>query len=110
MAADRVKETDAKKYSSIHEQIKACDKNIKELAAVMPVPPQDAGSEPKVETAAAKRKKHVPPANGGVLALSAKELGNFEYDADKGGNIPDDVKKLTGSKIRVQGFMIPLDQ
>jgi hypothetical protein len=39
-----------------------------------------------------------------------KELGNFDYDADKGGNIPDDVKRLTGAKVRVQGFMIPLDQ
>ena len=60
---------------------------------------------------AEKRKKFAPPKDGEVLALaSIKELGNFDYDADKGGNIPDDIKKLSGSKIRVSGFMIPLDQ
>src|SRR5262249_53012334 len=39
-----------------------------------------------------------------------KDLGNFDYDADKGGNIPDDVVALNGSKIRLKGFMIPMDQ
>lgn len=57
-----------------------------------------------------KRKPHVPPAPGEALELTVKELGNFNYDVDRGGNIPDDVKKLSGSLVRVRGFMIPLDQ
>ncbi|MGZ3672551.1 MAG: DUF3299 domain-containing protein, partial [Bdellovibrionota bacterium] len=61
------------------------------------------------ETAAEKRKKHAAPKDGSPLIIGIKELGNFDYDADKGGNIPDDVKKLSGTKIRVQGFMIPLE-
>ena len=107
--SDRIKDTDKKRYAAIQEQIRVCETNIKQLAAAMPVP-QNNLAEPAIETAPEKRKKHVAPAAGQTLALSMKELGNFEYDADKGGNIPDDVKKLNGSKIRVQGFMIPLDQ
>ena len=106
---DRIKDTDKKRYAAIQEQIRVCETNIKQLAAAMPVP-QNNLAEPAIETAPEKRKKHAAPAAGQVLPISMKELGNFEYDADKGGNIPDDVKKLSGAKIRVQGFMIPLDQ
>jgi hypothetical protein len=45
-----------------------------------------------------------------VLDVAIKELGNFEYDADNGGNIPPDVTALSGSTLRVTGFMIPMDQ
>jgi hypothetical protein len=107
--ADRVKESDKKRYAAIQEQIRVCDTNIKQLAAAMPIPQGDI-TEPKIETAAEKRKKHAAPKDGQVYAITMKELGNFDYDPDKGGNIPDDVKKLTGTKVRVQGFMIPLDQ
>jgi hypothetical protein len=107
--ADRIKDTDKKRYAAIQEQIRACEASIKQLAAPNPLPPTNL-TEPAVETAPEKRKKHVAPANGQPYVISMKELGNFEYDADKGGNIPDDVKKLTGTKVRVQGFMIPLDQ
>jgi hypothetical protein len=106
---ERVKDSDKKRYAAIQEQIRVCDTNIKQLAAAMPVPQADL-NEPKVETAPEKRKKHVPPTAGQPYVITMKELGNFEYDADKGGGIPEDVKKLTGTKVRVQGFMIPLDQ
>jgi hypothetical protein len=107
--AERVKDSDKKKYEAVQEQIRACETNIKNLASVMPVPPADF-NEPKVETNPEKRKKHAAPADGKVYDITIKELGNFDYDADKGGNIPDDIKKLNGAKIRVRGFMIPLDQ
>jgi hypothetical protein len=107
--SERVKDSDKKKYEMIQEQIRNCENNIKQLAAVMPVPPADV-NQAQVETSAEKRKKHVAPKEGAVYDTSIKELGNFDYDADKGGNIPDDVKKLSGTKIRVRGFMIPLDQ
>src|SRR5688500_6594240 len=106
--AERVKDSDKKKYEAVQEQIRACEQNIRQLASVMPVPPADL-NEPKVETDPEKRKKHVTPKGGQVLDVAIKDLGNFEYDADKGGNIPEDVKKLHGTKIRVRGFMIPLD-
>ena len=108
-AAERIKDTDKKKYEFLQEQIRACENNIKQLSAVLPVPPMDP-NEPKVETDPEKRKKHVAPKDGGVYEIQIKDLGNFEYDADKGGNIPEDVKKLNGARIRVRGFMIPLDQ
>ena len=39
-----------------------------------------------------------------------KELGNFDYDQEHGGNIPADVKAMTNSVVRLRGFMIPMDQ
>ena len=50
------------------------------------------------------------PRHGEVLELAIKDLGNFEYDQEHGGNIPADVKGLNGAKIRLHGFMIPMDQ
>jgi hypothetical protein len=104
---DRVKD-EPKRVAQLQEQVRVCETNIKQLAAALPVPAADQNAI-QIETAAEKRKKHTPK-DGEVYAIAIKELGNFEYDADKGGNIPDDVKKLTGKKVRVQGFMIPLDQ
>jgi hypothetical protein len=43
--------------------------------------------------------------------MSIKELGNFEFDAENGTTpIPPDVKDLSGTTIRLRGFMIPMDQ
>jgi hypothetical protein len=56
------------------------------------------------------RKPHTRPPDGQALELKIQELGNFEYDPDKGGNIPKDVTDLTGSRLRLNGFMIPMDQ
>lgn len=58
----------------------------------------------------ANRKPHPALVPGQTLTMTIKELGNFDYDEDKGGNIPDDVKRLSGSKIRLTGFMVPADQ
>jgi hypothetical protein len=56
------------------------------------------------------RKIHARPPTGQTLDLPIKELGNFDYDAEVGGNIPDDVTKLEGVHFRTSGYMIPLDQ
>jgi hypothetical protein len=104
---ERVKD-DPKRVERLQEQVRVCETNIKQLAAALPIP-QDNLNEPKVETDPNKRKKHVAPKEG-AYEVPIKELGNFEYDADKGGNIPEDIKKLTGAKVRLNGFMIPLDQ
>src|SRR5947208_6292919 len=57
--AERVKE-DKKRYEAIQEQIRVCDKNIKDLAGTAPAPAAaDQVNAGQVETAAEKRKKHV---------------------------------------------------
>lgn len=57
-----------------------------------------------------KRTPHPAPEAGKVQEMAIKDLGNFEYDEVKGGGIPEDVKKLSGSTIRLRGYMIPIDQ
>ncbi|MDB5299590.1 MAG: hypothetical protein JWO87_1253, partial [Phycisphaerales bacterium] len=56
------------------------------------------------------RKPHAAPKAGETLEFAIKELGNFDYDQEHGGNIPADVRKLNGTKVRLRGFMIPMDQ
>jgi hypothetical protein len=56
------------------------------------------------------RTPHVLPKQGEVYDVTLKRLGNFDYDAENGGNIPDDVLKLSGATVKIRGFMIPLDQ
>lgn len=80
------------KIPVIEERIKVCE------AALGPV----ASGEP--------RKPHAPPVPGQVQVMTIKELGNFEYDPDRGGNIPADVRRLSGSKVRLTGFMVPSKQ
>ena len=41
---------------------------------------------------------HVAPKAGEVAELSIKELGNFEYDQTRGGNIPADVMGMSGGQ------------
>ena len=83
----------------IQEKIRVCEKNML--------------TDPKagvIESVNATRKPHVAPKAGEALEMAIKELGNFDYDADKGGMIPKDVIALTGSKVRLRGYMIPMDQ
>jgi hypothetical protein len=84
----------------IQEKIRVCERNL----AANPTGPTSAPS------LSAARKPHEPPKDGQVLQMAIKDLGNFDYDADKGGNIPKDVVALSGQKIKLNGFMIPMDQ
>src|SRR5688572_20469992 len=93
---------DSLKYGRIQEQIRMVERMIETGAA--------ATTQPGVAISAEERKPHPAPKPGETRDMNVKELGNFEYDADKGGNIPADVKALSGMKIRVKGFMIPMDQ
>ena len=65
---------------------------------------------PAEERAADRRIPHPAPKAGVVQEMAIKELGNFDYDDDKGGNIPADVLALDGSQVKLAGFMIPIDQ
>jgi hypothetical protein len=79
----------------ILEKVRVCQKNIAD---------NNGGGD------SAPRKPHVKPKSGEVLEMEIKDLGNFDYDADRGGNIPADVQALDGSTVRITGFMIPMDQ
>ncbi len=101
----------------VMEEIRVCKRQIKQAAAGGASKPIQlavvAPSAPPVDPNQAMgedRKPHPAPVAGQTVDLAIKELGNFEYDAEKGGGIPDDVKKLEGCHIRTHGFMIPLDQ
>ena len=93
---------DPMKSAAVAEQIRVAEANLAAPAGTTP-----AG---EVATAPDKRAKHARPADGKTLELSIKELANFDYDADKGGNLPKDVVDLSGSVVRLRGYMIPMDQ
>ena len=57
-----------------------------------------------------KRVPHAPLAAGETRTMGIKELGNFDYDAEKGGEVPEDVLALNGGTIRLSGYMLPLSQ
>jgi len=63
-----------------------------------------------VPTSAKDRKVHPATQPGQILEISIKELGNFDFDDDKGSPIPDDVKALSGVTIKLHGVMVPMDQ
>ena len=93
------------RLGAIDEDIRVCERNLAAAAnAQASVTP--ANGPPTAEN----RKPHAPPKPGEVREMAIKDLGNFEYDADKGGNVPEDVKALSGAMLRVSGFMIPMDQ
>ena len=91
------------KLAPVQEQIRVCQKNIAIALTAAP-------AEPSIETSSEKRTPHPAPKAGETITLAIKDLGNFEYDADKGGNIPADVKALSGASLKLTGFMIPMDQ
>jgi hypothetical protein len=109
--ADAAKD-EPSRLGPIQEKIRVCKKALDSLktspagAAASPASgvPADVPMDPET------RHKHPAPQTGQVVQLSIKELGNFQYDDEKGGGIPADVKALNGSEIRLHGYMIPMDQ
>jgi hypothetical protein len=81
---------------------RAAKKNNTSVEAIL----EAAAPAPSAE----QRIPHKKPQPGEVKNLQIKDLGNFDYDADKGGNIPADVLALNGTTVRLNGFMIPIDQ
>ena len=90
----------------VEERIRVCKKAI---AAALTTP-HDPTLDPPPPMAADTRVPHPPPVPGEVLEMPIKQLGNFEYDAEHGGNIPKDVVRLSGATLRMRGFMVPIDQ
>ncbi|HEY1686873.1 MAG TPA: DUF3299 domain-containing protein [Tepidisphaeraceae bacterium] len=93
----------------IQEQIRVCQRNLGANPQPAPVIPPTGANPGDPPMTAATRIPHPKPAAGQVQTMSIKELGNFEYDPDKGGGIPKDVYGLSGSDIKLTGFMIPMD-
>jgi hypothetical protein len=93
------------KLGPVEERIRVCKKAIDAAKKMSP----DAVVPVAAETAEA-RTAHPPLKPGDVAELAIKELGNFDFDAEKGGNIPPDVTAMSGGTIVTHGYMIPLDQ
>ena len=70
----------------------------------------DQKTNPSDPAMGADRVPHQPVKPGEVLTMTIKEMGNFEYDANKGGALPADVLALDGARVRLNGYMIPLTQ
>lgn len=86
----------------VEEKIRVCQANLQELDGT--------GGKPTAPSLSIDRKPHPPPGQGKILEMSIKDLGNFDYDAQRGGNIPSDVMRLSGATVRLRGFMIPMEQ
>lgn len=101
------------KLGPVEERIRICEKNIARQAKLVQAP---GTANPVVSSPATaiptgeNRKVHPAPKDGATIEMSIKELGNFDFDQEKGGNIPADVKRLSGHTVRLKGFMIPMDQ
>ena len=87
--------------------IMACERFA--LAQLSTTPPSTA---PSVATGDLNKSRtpHRKPAPGVIEEMTTKELGNFDYDSEKGGTIPADVTALDGTTLRLRGYMIPMDQ
>ena len=83
------------KLAVVRDRIRICQQ---QLAAAAP------------QTPPAPRIPHKRPARGETLDITIKELGNFDYDQDSGGNIPADVKTLDGCPIRLRGYMMSVEE
>jgi hypothetical protein len=91
------------------EEIRMCRKQMVRGNTVVAPPPAAALASPAPDLSV-NRTPHPAVKPGEKLAIAIKELGNFEYDEQKGGGIPDDVKALEGVHFETNGYMVPLDQ
>jgi hypothetical protein len=69
------------------------------------LPTQD-GVAPTTRAATTQRTPHADPIAGRIYEMSIRDLGNFTYD----GAIPDDVRRLSGARVRLSGYMMPLTE
>ena len=108
------------RLGNVEEQIRVCERKLAKQAAAnlknrnnpgaVTTTPGSSPLAPERPPTAEERKPHAKPTDGQVVELTIQDLGNFEYDQEKGGNIPDDVKSLGGHTVRLRGYMIPMDQ
>jgi len=94
-----------KRLGPVEQRIQVC----KHAIAVATKMAQNAAATQPVVDLSAGRTPHPAPSPGQVVDLDLEELGNFNYDAKQGGNIPADVTRLNGATFRTRGYMIPMD-
>lgn len=58
----------------------------------------------------ADRVPHTKPRDGEVPAMTIKQMANFNFNPDKDSVIPKDIFLLDGVRIKLRGFMIPINQ
>ncbi|MBC7785751.1 MAG: DUF3299 domain-containing protein [Burkholderiales bacterium] len=100
-------------YSKLEQQLTDPDKleSMLERKRVAKKSLASAKDSPSTQPATAPaRKLHVPPPSGGTLEITLPELGNFDFTEDGDTPLPEDVQKLSGSRIKVSGQMLALDQ
>ena len=90
------------------EQIRVCRRQML-MSAGKPAAATPAQSVPLLVDGG-PRHIHPTPIPGDTVEMPIKELGNFDYDATVGGNIPSDVLRMDGCHFKTMGYMIPLDQ
>jgi hypothetical protein len=71
--------------------------------------PTTTGGGPATRPSTTQRTPHAPPAPGQIREMTIRDLGNFNYDTT-GGVIPEDVRRLSGSRVRLSGYMMPLTE
>ena len=102
------------KVGMLQEQIRVCQKNatapVVATSAVTSTGSAAATPAPAAAAEKTARTPHPAPKSGEVLEMAIKDLGNFDFDAENGSAIPDDVKALNGATVKLHGFMIPMDQ
>src|SRR5438874_13148990 len=73
------------KLGSINEQIRVCERNLAKVAvAPAPAPVAQSAQGGTIPTSPETRKPHPAPKPAEMLEMSIKELGKFDYDAEKG--------------------------
>ena len=92
------------------EQIRMCRHQILAAASKSTLAGSAGSTSVAIAVDGGPRHIHPAPTPGDMVEMPIKELGNFDYDATVGGNIPDDVKRMDGCHFRTSGYMIPLDQ
>jgi len=92
------------------EQIRMCRHQILAAASNSTASATSGSNSVAIVGDGGPRHIHRAPTPGDIVEMPIKELGNFDYDATVGGNIPDDVKRMDGCHFRTSGYMIPLDQ
>jgi hypothetical protein len=103
--------TDKSQLAMMQERMRFATRQLAAAESEAPsaTQPAPAAAEPATQPAA-ERKKHVRPKDGEVFETTLHDLGNFELQNNDPAGIPDDVMALSGSKIRITGQMLPIDQ
>ena len=100
---------DADQRAGVQEKIRVGERFAKESGKELS-PTTQPGQSSRAPATQPQRVPHAKPAPAQTLEVTLHTLGNFDYDEEKNTPIPDDVKALSGTIIRIQGQMLPLEQ